>query len=357
MKNQPQPDFRRFRQALLLQGEPDRVPLYEAVERGVMSNWLGKPVNDVETAVEFRVKAGYDYHSYGADLWYVLKGNVGASVGTSVKDRLSLYKNAPRERVWAYEGTGLVTSMKDFDEFRWPRVEDIDLGPFRRMRACMPPGMRVLAFVGHIFTTVWTLMGLEAFCIALADNPKLVARMFNKVESIQYAVLDIVTKLDGVGAVTIHDDLAYTHALMISPKHLRQYLFPVFERMCALCKKRDIPVICHSDGNTTEVLEDIAAIGFNGLHPIPPNAMDIKAVKAKVGNKLCFLGNIDGDVMTRGTPEQVVALVKKNLKEIAPGGGYILGSSAGIGDFISLENYNTMRETAFKYGTYPIHID
>ncbi|MBI2957792.1 MAG: nucleoside 2-deoxyribosyltransferase, partial [Chloroflexi bacterium] len=106
-----------------------------------------------------------------------------------------------------------------------------------------------------------------------------------------------------------------------------------------------------------EVLDDIVAVGFNGLNPIQPNAMDIKEVKARVGKKLCLVGNIDGDLMTRGTPGQIVELVKNKLKEIAPGGGYCLGSSGGIESFISLENYNAMRETALTYGAYPIHID
>ena len=233
----------------------------------------------------------------------------------------------------------------------------MDFSPYKRLENYMPSGMKAIATVGKVFTIVWTLMGLETFCMALSDNPDLVTRMFQKVDDFQFEVLDRVTKFNSVGAVLLSDDIAYTSGLMISPKHLRQYLFPSFERMCGLCKQRDLPVILHSDGKVDEVLHDIVAVGFNGLHPIQPNAMDIKSVKERLGDKLCLLGNIDLDVLARGTPEEVTELVKKNLREIAPGGGYCLGSSNSMPDYVKLENYNALRETALKYGTYPIDVD
>ncbi|MFC1928767.1 uroporphyrinogen decarboxylase family protein [Chloroflexota bacterium] len=355
IKNQP--DFRRLRCTLLLEGEPDSVPLFDGVEPEVMSNWLGKPVSDLETTVEFYAKAGYDYIRLGVDLWSTLRGSKGGVLaGESKKVQYSVYTETHRERVWAREGKGIITSMKDFEDFLWPRVEDMDFSAFKKVEDYMPRGMKGIASVGHIFTTVWTLMGLETFCMALAENPELVAQIFQKVGNIQYEMLEGVIRFDSVGAILVSDDIAYTPGLMISPKYLRQYLFPWFERMCALCRERDVLIIYHSDGKLDDVLDDIAAVGFHGLHPIQPNAMDIKRVKERVGDRLCLLGNIDLDVLARGTPEQVEELVKKNLREIAPGGGYCVGSSNSVPNYVKLENYNAMRQTVFKYGTYPIQV-
>ena len=39
-----------------------------------------------------------------------------------------------------------------------------------------------------------------------------------------------------------------------------------------------------------------------------------------------------------------------------PGGGYILGASNSVPEFIPLKNYNAMRETALEYGGYPISV-
>lgn len=354
-----QPDFSRFRRALLLEGEPDRVPQYDTVQTGVMSKWLGKPVHDLETTVEFYAKAGYDFITTPAavDLWSALqRGKLGAPYGKGAKEQFSLYAAEPEERVWAREGKGVITTMKEFEEFHWPGLKDMDFSFHDRLETLLPHGMKVIPSVGHIFTLIWNLMGLETFSLATADEPELVAAMFKIVGDTQLEVLDKVTKYKSVGAIFLADDVAYTSGLMISPRLLRRYLFPIYERMCAMCRERDIPIIYHSDGNVESVLDDIVAIGFNGYNPIQPNAMDIKKVKEKYGKKLCLIGNIDLDVLSRGTPEQVVALTKKTLREIAPGGGFCCGSSNSIANFVPVENYNAMREAVLKYGTYPIRI-
>ena len=79
-----------------------------------------------------------------------------------------------------------------------------------------------------------------------------------------------------------------------------------------------------------------------------------KGLKRRVGDKLCLLGNIDMDVLARGNPQEVEELVKRNLKEIAPGGGYVVGSSNSVPEYIPLANYNAMVKTTLKLGRYPI---
>jgi len=83
--------------------------------------------------------------------------------------------------------------------------------------------------------------------------------------------------------------------------------------------------------------------------------MDIGYTKKTWGHKLCLIGNIDlGYTLTRGTPQEVEEEVKQRLREVAPGGGYCLGSSNSVTDFVPLQNYNAMREAVLRYGAYPI---
>lgn len=352
-----QGDFARFRRTVLLEGEPDRVPLFDTVDRGIMGAWLGRPASDLKSAAEFYSRAGYDFVRTSVDLWGILTGGrKGAPSGLTRSAQYSLYAGAATERYWAKEGKGAISSRQEFAGFPWPKVDDMDFSRFNEIEQYTPPALKTIANVGHIFTAVWTLMGFETFCTALMQNSPLIAEMFEKVGSTQYEVLDRVTRFKSVGAIQVSDDIAYTPGLIISPKHLRQYLFPWLKRLCALCRQRDVLIIYHSDGKLDDILDDIVDAGFHGLHPIQPNAMDIKKVKARVGKRLCLLGNIDMDMLARGTPEQVTELVKQNLREVAPGGGYCVGSSNSVSDFVKLENYNAMRETVLKYGGYPIAI-
>jgi uroporphyrinogen decarboxylase len=200
-------------------------------------------------------------------------------------------------------------------------------------------------------------MGFETFCYSLADNPALVEAMFEKIGTIQYQVFEAVTKSKTVGAVWVTDDIAYTEGMMVSPAELRQHLFPWFERMGQAATEADLPLIYHSDGRLYPVLDDLVACGFKAIHPIEPKAMDIEDLKEKVGHKLCLIGNVDlSYTLTRGTPQEVEEEVKLRLKTVAPGGGYCLGSSNSIPDYVRVENYNVMRETVLRHGEYPIDI-
>jgi uroporphyrinogen decarboxylase len=46
--------------------------------------------------------------------------------------------------------------------------------------------------------------------------------------------------------------------------------------------------------------------------------------------------------------------VRALLREVAPGGGYCLGSSNTVPNYARLENYRAMLEEAWEWGGYPI---
>ena len=51
--------------------------------------------------------------------------------------------------------------------------------------ACLPAGMGLISGVGGIFTRAWLLLGYERFCLALIDEPELVAELFRRIAAIQ----------------------------------------------------------------------------------------------------------------------------------------------------------------------------
>jgi uroporphyrinogen decarboxylase len=125
--------------------------------------------------------------------------------------------------------------------------------------------------------------------------------------------------------------------------------------MAEACRARHVPFIFHSDGNISAVLEDLIDCGIQAIHPLEQKAMDISEVKRLYGNKLGVIGNIDlSYTLTRGTPKQVEDAVKAKIHQLAPGGGYCLGSENSIPDYVPFENYDAMRRAALRYGRYPI---
>jgi len=337
------PDFQRLRTALF-RGEPDRVPTAEIlVDPPIKNAFMGEKIDTLEKEVKFCIQAGYDHVTLNAGLW-------GAGNAPTVGQRGA----TTNTKEWAQEGEGLITSFDDFERFPWEDLR-IDLSKFDEIGGIMPPGMKAIAYSGKIFMTTWMLMGFYTFSFALEDNEELVKEMFAKIGSIYVEGFERVCHYDTVGGLWIGDDLAFNVAPMINPKYLRKYVFPHYKKICNLAKQKGIPIIFHSDGNLWPVMDDLIACGFNALHPIEPLAMDINEVKAKVGNKLCIMGNIDlSYTLTRGTPQEVKAEVRKRIEDLAPGGGYVVSSSNSITYYVPIENYVAMLEAVFEYGKYPV---
>ena len=360
------PDFERLRRVLLLQGEPDRVPLIELdAHRQVKSAFLGKPCRGLDAEIEFWTKAGYDSFcvllGLGSIMLFDLKrrGKAQSIAREITKSRTARYGrfDEDTERLWMEEGKGVISTEEEFQSFAWPEPEDLDYSILDALNSRLPEGMKVIVTSLGVFTPVYMLMGAENLFLSLYEKPDLVARMFEKVGSIEYQAMKTIVEGHDVGAIWIEDDIAYSEALLVSPKHLRHHIFPWYRKIGALCREKGLPYIFHSDGRLYEVIDDLIDCGFNALHPIEPKAMDIAYMKKTYGNRLCLMGNIDlAYTLTLGSPEEVVEETKQRLREVAPGGGYCVSSSNSVTEYVPLENFNAMRETALKYGRYPIEV-
>ena len=84
--------------------------------------------------------------------------------------------------------------------------------------------------------------------------------------------------------------------------------------------------------------------------------MDIRYVKSTYGDRVCIVGNIDVHLLAQGAPEQVALEVKHTIRNLAPGGGYILGSGNSIPSYAKPDNVLAMSETFKNYRDYPIKI-
>lgn len=350
------PDFGRMRTALLC-GEPDRVPLAELkVDPIVKSAFLGiaEWPSDLREAmraeVEFARGAGYDYVRAAVHVNYPATGKLK-------RHRYAAGQEGEQERRWQQSRSGaLIRTMADCEEFPWPRPEDAELTELELAAELVPPEMGIVTGVkgGGIFERAWFLMGFEGFMVATIEQPDLIAAVMQRAGEVWVRTMErCLREAPRVDAIWFCDDLAYTEGYIVNPEIYRRHLFPWIEELSALCRKHQppVPLIYHSDGRLWEVLEDLIACGVNALHPIEPKAMDIVEVKRRVRGRLCLIGNIDlGSTLTRGTPDEVEAEVEARIKALAPGGGYCVGSSNTVTEYVPVANFRAMVEATKRYG-------
>ena len=67
-----------------------------------------------------------------------------------------------------------------------------------------------------------------------------------------------------------------------------------------------------------------------------------------MGSQLCLCGGIDVDLLSRGSKADVIDIVIKYIENIASSGGYCVGSSNSIPEYVKVENYLAMIETTIK---------
>jgi uroporphyrinogen decarboxylase len=345
------PNFNRILKAFRLEGEPDRVPLAElGVAPSIMSEILGRPFKTTGDRIEFFAKMGYDY----VKLSPIVNMNP-ANIRPQGEKPKEISVAGAVDRDWAPEGAGMITNREEFERYVWPRPEEISYRMLDEPPALLPDGMGGIAQYGDIFTLTWELMGFETFSYALIDQPDLVEDLWNTIGELVYGMFEKMASYDFVGALWYSDDIAYQTGLLVSPRVLRKYHFPWVKKIGDLARARNIPFIYHTDGILWDVMEDLIGCGVGVLHPIEPQAMDIREVKRRYGDRLCLMGNLDlSGPLTRGTPEEVEQEVKRLLREVAPGGGYCLGSGNSVPDYVPVKNYIAMTRACLKYGKYPI---
>ena len=345
-----QPDFERLRTAIKRQ-EPDCVPFADLiVEEDVRAAFLGRPIRGFADDIEFWACAGYDYLPVALSI--IKPGR--AMAGTAMSS-YSVYARQYTERTWADMHTGTIVSCEQCAAYPWPDVDAMHVEVLDELAQILPQGMKVLIQLGKIFTANWLFQGAETFYLNVYDNPELIEMMYDKIGPLVYATFERVIEHPVVGAVMHPDDLAGTSGLLLDADHFRRHVFPWYKKMGKICRQLDKPMIFHSDGDIWTVMDDVVDAGFEAIHPIDPNAMDINEVMTRYGDRLALIGNIDVQLLARGTPDDIDGLVKQRISDLAPGGGYVLGSGNSVPEFVPIENYLAMLRAGARYGKYPIN--
>jgi uroporphyrinogen-III decarboxylase len=156
----------------------------------------------------------------------------------------------------------------------------------------------------------------------------------------------------GLTAVVVADDIA-DHAGMLIPADL---FLPIFrhrmEHLITPAKDHNKLLLMDTCGKVDQLLPIIYDMGFNGIHPIESEFNDILRVREQWAGKVALIGNVPIALLARGNGAGIEKKVREYCEILAPGGGYVLGSSGRISEEIPPENFVAMTRAVHKYGRY-----
>jgi len=158
----------------------------------------------------------------------------------------------------------------------------------------------------------------------------------------------------GVDAIMPSGDLGSSTALMASPSIYREMVYPWHKAHVEEARRFGLKVLKHCCGHTWPVIEELAEL-YDAYEGIQASAgMDIKALKERVGDRLCLWGGIWHEHLVHGSPEDIRDDARYAFTHAAPGGGYIMGSSHSLAVGAPRENILEMKRCRDEWGAYPI---
>ena len=330
--------------AALRREEPDRVPYCElAIDRPLAQRLMGwgqmaSQAADLEANV-YSVGEAKAIASFLKldNITYVLRAPVYA------------HKHAGKDGRLFY-GAGMIKSKADLPLVQLPDPTDDALYAGAEAFAAQK-GDYAACLVTRIgiFPTMLSI-GLEDFCIALYEDRPLIEALLDRYCDWTEVVAERVCQL-GFDVYITTDDMAFKSAPYFSPQVFRDLVLPRYQR---IAQKITLPWVIHSDGNLMPFLDDLVSLGIAGLHPLEKGAMDIGAVKRAYGDRLCLLGNVDLNLLGMGTPSEVDREVRELIRDVGPGGGYIVTSGNSLAGYLEPENVIALSRAVQTYGRYPL---
>jgi uroporphyrinogen decarboxylase len=258
------------------------------------------------------------------------------------------------------------TTPADLNEHSWPDMDDPTRVSHVREQARRLAEEQLYGIMGTPWLLfplerAFSLQGMETFLLNLAVYPEFAQALLQKnLELCKQLMGNFLGESgDYLDIIKIGDDLGTQESLLMSPATYREILKPIHADLITFIKERtDAKVLFHTDGDVFPLIGDLIEIGVDILNPIQTSAgqmSNLDKLKADFGKEIVFCGGIDTHhYLPHGTPQEVDDEVKRVIKILGPGGGYLVSSVHTIMNDVPPENILAMINAVEKHGQYPL---
>jgi len=254
-----------------------------------------------------------------------------------------------QKRAWKEEGQGIITSRAEYEEFKWPALDQISLLPLDYAAGCIPDGMKIMVMYNGIYEDLSELMGTQQMAIKSIEEPELVEDIIEQLTRIAVHAVGLCAAHPGTGAIFYSDDLGFKGGTILSPRFLRKYYMPRLKRISDACHRHGKLFLLHSCGQVMSIMDDLINAGIDARHSFEDTILPVEQWYDKFHDRLAILGGVDMELMSHGTQEQVRQRTRRILEHCAPGGGYCMGTGNSVANYVKIENYYAMLDETRRW--------
>ena len=304
---------------------------YQPVDRP--ASWLGLPVPSAEPALmkyfgvtsidQLRIAIDDDIYPIEVPYNYPPSNHIACAFKFAKVNHL----DKPDERTLTAPGFFEdYSNPADVDKFSWPDpLLYLDREESRRRVTAAPPDRIKMGILWSAhFQDACAAFGMEQALMMMFLNPDMFRAVIDRITDFYLKANEIFYESTRgmLDAILIGNDFGSQTGLMVDPDSLREYVFPGTKKLIDQAKSYGLTIMHHSCGSIFPIIQDLANLGADIIHPIQAlaNEMDAPNLKKHFEDKVAFCGGVDAqNLLVNGNPEEVAKKVFE-LKKLFPTG-------------------------------------
>ncbi len=170
-------------------------------------------------------------------------------------------------------------------------------------------------------------------------------------ETVTEVLIPFVEAQCNTGVATITIDTLFASRNGLPKKMWEQIEGPFAGKIATAIKKQGVIAGVHNCGHNPYFDAQIRYMepSFISFAHLPDDCQTRKELKQKYGAGLTLVGHVPTSLLMHGTPRQVMEECRRQIDDLAPGGGYILAPGCEYPPNIPLTNAIAMCTAAQKY--------
>jgi hypothetical protein len=203
---------------------------------------------------------------------------------------------------------------------------------------------------GHTFLQICDIRGYENVLVDMATNEPRLTQLIEMVEAFNMAIVKRYIEL-GAEWMGYPEDLGMQRGPMLSPKHFRQFIRPVFTRLMEPAREAGCVIHMHSDGDIRLLAEDLLECGVDVLN-LQDLVNGVDWIAENLAGRVCVHMDIDrANVTCFGTPGEIDKLIREEVEKVGRKEGGLM-MIYGLYPGVPLENAAAVMDAMERYAFY-----